>query len=170
MLLPEMRHMAIYVYTYCVSGGVITRSQPLSYSHSPRAIIPRDKCNLHIICRVSSKDHLRATFVALRSRRDRNVREQVSVHLHPRSRRVEEREKERDETRFFRSLLGKSRGGTVNRVARIIHYVISIRGAISNVKHLNGTLTSRFHEKPRAANRYYTGAANRAPIITNHRQ
>lgn len=51
------------VQRYILRRGVITRSQflPCSYSHLPRAIISCDKCNLHIICRVPSKDRLRRT-------------------------------------------------------------------------------------------------------------
>lgn len=102
VLLPETRR-------YISRRGVITRSRTLSYSYSSRAIIPRDKRNLHIICRDSSEDRLRETCVPPPpSRFSRRTQRGFSVDAARR----------RDETERGVSLLGKSRG-TVNRAARL---------------------------------------------------
>ena len=49
-LLPEMRRTAIYIASR--GNNTLAISTVFVYSYLPRAIIPCDKCNLHIICRV----------------------------------------------------------------------------------------------------------------------
>lgn len=51
VLLPKIRHTAIHITS---RGYIITHSP--SYSYLPCAIMPRDKCNLHIICQVSPEE------------------------------------------------------------------------------------------------------------------
>lgn len=133
----RMRYYLKYdIRRYILRRVVITPSQSLPYS--PCAIIPRDKCNLHIICRASSADRLRHATTS------------VSSHAGIRCRKFLPRcsEEEREIT-SCRSLLGKS-CDTVNRAAD--YSLCNLSSVISNVKHvLNGTLT--LHTMDLAANR-----------------
>lgn len=100
-----MRYYLNYdIRRYMLRREVITLSQSCCYSYSSHAIIPRDKCNLHIICRVSSEHRLRraTTFVSSLA----GIREFLLADIG----------KKRERWHFRRSLLGKSRG-TVNRAA-----------------------------------------------------
>lgn len=131
VLLPKIRHTAIHIAS---RGYVITHSP--SYSYLPRAIMPRDKCNLHIICQVSPEE---TAFTACllsfcENRKGVSISRCVCIYI------KREREGERDWDGVSSSyLLGKSHA--VPLIApRIIRYVISISSArFQTLSGLNGT-------------------------------